>query len=49
VRYDLVLRASLEQPLLDLKVARELGVVAANLLDQALGVLAADERLDRVA
>jgi len=28
-------------------VARERGIVAANLLDEALGILAADERLDR--
>jgi hypothetical protein len=33
--------ARLELPLLDLQVARELGIVATNLLDESLGVLAA--------
>ncbi len=41
--------AGLQLPFLDPQVARELGVVTANLLDEALGVLAADERLDGVA
>jgi hypothetical protein len=35
-------------PLPDPQVARELGIVAPNLLDEALGV-AADEDVDRVA
>ena len=37
---------SLKLPLLDPQVARQVGIIAANLLDEALGVLAADERLD---
>jgi hypothetical protein len=36
-------------PLLDPQVGRELGIIAANLLDEALGVFAADEHLERVA
>ena len=36
-------------PLLDPQLARELGIVAAHLLDEALGVLAAEEDLDGVA
>jgi hypothetical protein len=44
-----ILPARLGLPLLDLQVARELGIVAANRLDEPLGVLAVDERLDGVA
>ena len=44
----LVQPARLELSLLDPQLRRELGIVAAYLLDEALGVLAADERLDRV-
>ena len=33
-------------PLLDPQLRRELGIVAAHLLDEALGVLAADEHLE---
>jgi hypothetical protein len=40
--------ARLQLPLLDPQVARNLGIVAANLFDEPVGVLAADERLDRV-
>ena len=37
-------------PLLDPQVARELRLIAANLLDEALGVLAPDEHhLERIA
>jgi len=36
-----------ELSLLDPKVGGDPGVVAANLLDEPLGILAADERLDR--
>jgi hypothetical protein len=36
----------LQLPLLDPQVARELGIVAPYLLDEAFGVFAADERLD---
>ncbi len=46
---QLVPATRLDLPLLDPQVARELGIVAANLLDEALGVLAANERLDGVA
>ena len=42
----LVQPARLELALLDPQVARELGIVAANLLDEALCVLAPDERLE---
>ena len=45
----LVPPASLKLALLDPQVARELGVVAADLLDEALGVLSADVDLERVA
>ena len=38
-------RARLELVLLDSQVARELGIIASDLLDEALGFLAADERL----
>jgi hypothetical protein len=47
-------RAGLAQParlqlaLLDPQVARDRRIVAAHLLDAALGVLAADERLDGI-
>jgi hypothetical protein len=34
----------LEVPLLDPQVARELGIITANLLNEALGVLAANVR-----
>ncbi len=46
---SLVPPARLELALLDPQVARELGIVDPNLLDEALGVLAADERVDGVA
>jgi hypothetical protein len=36
-------------PGLDPKAGCELGIVAANLLDEALGVLAADDDVDAVA
>jgi hypothetical protein len=39
----------MELPLVDLQVARELAIVAANFRDEALGILATDERLDRIA
>jgi hypothetical protein len=42
----LVPPARLQLPLLDPRVASKLGIVAVNRLDEALGVLAADERLD---
>jgi hypothetical protein len=45
----LVEGARLKLALLDPQVTRQLGLVAANLVDEALGVLAADERVDRVA
>jgi hypothetical protein len=35
-------------PLLDPQVARELRLVASYLLDEALGILAPDERLDGI-
>jgi hypothetical protein len=38
--------ARLELALLDPQVARDLGIVAANLLDEALGVLATGEHLE---
>jgi hypothetical protein len=38
--------ASLELPLLDLELGCQLGFVAAHFLDEALRVLAADERLE---
>ena len=41
--------ARLQLPLLDPQVARELGIVAADLPDEALGVLVAEERLDGVS
>jgi hypothetical protein len=41
--------ARLKLPLLDPQLRRELGIVAAYLLDDALGLLAPDERLDSVA
>jgi hypothetical protein len=41
--------ARLELRLLDPQVARELGIIAADLLDAALDFLAADERLDGVS
>jgi hypothetical protein len=44
-----VQRARLEVALLDPQVARDVGIVSANLLDEALGVLATDEHLDGVA
>ena len=43
------LRPASKHALLDPQVARELGIVAAHHLDEALGVLAADERLDGLA
>lgn len=45
---QLVPPACLELPLLDPQVRRELRIVAAHLLDESLGVLATDERLERV-
>jgi len=44
----LVQPSHLQLPLLDPQVARELGVVAANLLDEPLSVLTADEDVDPV-
>ena len=41
--------ARLQLPLLDPQVAREPGIVALHLRDEALGVLAPDERLDGIA
>jgi hypothetical protein len=41
--------ARLELPLLDPQVACEFGIVAPHLLNEALGILAANERLDGVA
>jgi hypothetical protein len=40
--------ARLQLPLLDPQVARELGIISAYLLDEALGILAAKEGLDGV-
>jgi hypothetical protein len=40
--------ARLQLPLLDPQVARKVGIVAPHLLDESLGILAADERLDGV-
>ena len=40
--------ARLKLPLHDSQPRRDLGIVAAHLLDKPLGVLAADEHLDRV-
>ena len=45
----LVQPARLELALLDPQLRRHLVIVAAHLLDEPLGVLEADERLDRVA
>ena len=41
--------ARLELVLLDPQVAREFGIVSANLLEKPLGVLATDKYLDRVS
>ncbi len=41
--------AHLQIPLADPQVARELRIIAANLLDEVLGVLAPNEGLDGVA
>jgi hypothetical protein len=38
---------ALELALLDTQVTRQLRIVALNLLDEPLGVLVADERVDR--
>jgi len=45
-RYDIPAR--LELPLLDPELRRDIRVVATDLLDEALGVLAADEHFERV-
>jgi hypothetical protein len=45
----LVQPARLELPLLDPQVARELGIVAMDLFDETLGILAAQEDVDRLA
>jgi hypothetical protein len=45
----LVLLARLKLALLDAQILRELRLVASHLLDEALGVLAADVDLERVA
>ena len=44
MRYDQVLRARLELPLLDQQVARRPGFVAADVLDEALGLLQISNR-----
>ena len=50
IRFELLVQpARLELSLLDPQVLRELGIVITHLFDEALGVLAADERLDGVA
>jgi hypothetical protein len=44
----LVQPASIQLPLLDPELLPDLGIVATHLLDEALGVLAANEDLERV-
>ncbi len=40
--------ACLELALLDPELRRDFGLVAANLLDESLGILAPDEQLERI-
>ena len=47
--HDLVPPTGIKFTLLDSEVARQLGVVAAHLIDEPLGILAPHERLDGVA
>ena len=45
----LVQPARVKLPLFDPELRRDLGIVAAHLFDEPLGVLASDEHLERIA